>query len=90
MEEQKLFEKLREIIVLQLGIPEEEVTRDADFVNDFGADSLDPVELTMACEEAFEIDFPHEDTYRIRTVQDALDYLGPRLLEASGQQRLGL
>jgi acyl carrier protein len=67
-------EKVKQIIVEQLGVDEGEVTSSASFVDDLGADSLDTVELVMAFEEAFEI--PDEDAEKIRTVQDAIDYIG--------------
>jgi acyl carrier protein len=63
-------EKVKQIIVEQLGVDEGEVTPSASFVDDLGADSLDTVELVMAFEEAFEI------AEKIRTVQDAIDYIG--------------
>src|SRR3954469_25993803 len=69
-------EKVKQIIVEQLGVDEGEVTPTASFVDDLGADSLDTVELVMAFEEAFEIEIPDEDAEKIRTVQDAIDYIG--------------
>jgi acyl carrier protein len=69
-------EKVKQIIVEQLGVDEAEVTNSASFVDDLGADSLDTVELVMAFEEAFEIEIPDEDAEKIRTVQDAIDYIG--------------
>jgi acyl carrier protein len=69
-------EKVKQIIVEQLGVDEAEVTKNASFVDDLGADSLDTVELVMAFEEAFEIEIPDEDAEKIRTVQDAVDYIG--------------
>jgi len=69
-------EKVKQIIVEQLGVDEGEVTQTASFVDDLGADSLDTVELVMAFEEAFEIEIPDEDAEKIRTVQDAVDYIG--------------
>jgi acyl carrier protein len=71
----KLFEKVREIIVQQLGVDEADVTPSANFVDDLGADSLDTVELVMEFEEKFEIIIPDEDAEKIRTVQDCVDYL---------------
>jgi acyl carrier protein len=61
--------------VEQLGVDEAEVTPNASFVDDLGADSLDTVELVMAFEEAFEIEIPDEDAEKIRTVQDAITYI---------------
>ena len=69
-------EKVKQIIVEQLGVDEGEVTPNASFVDDLGADSLDTVELVMAFEEGFEIEIPDEDAEKIRTVQDAIDYIG--------------
>jgi acyl carrier protein len=69
-------DKVKQIIVEQLGVDEGEVTQNASFVDDLGADSLDTVELVMAFEEAFEIEIPDEDAEKIRTVQDAVDYIG--------------
>ncbi len=68
-------EKVKQIIVEQLGVDEAEVTANASFVDDLGADSLDTVELVMAFEEAFEIEIPDEDAEKIKTVQDAVDYI---------------
>ena len=64
-------EKVKQIIVEQLGVDEGEVTTNASFVDDLGADSLDTVELVMAFEEAFDIEIPDEDAEKIRTVKDA-------------------
>ncbi len=69
-------ERVKQIIVEQLGVDEAEVTPTASFVDDLGADSLDTVELVMAFEEAFEIEIPDEDAEKIRTVKDAVDYIG--------------
>ncbi len=68
-------ERVKQIIVEQLGVEESEVTPTASFVDDLGADSLDTVELVMAFEEAFEIEIPDEDAEKIRTVKDAIDYI---------------
>ncbi len=68
-------ERVKQIIVEQLGVDEAEVTPNASFVDDLGADSLDIVELVMAFEEAFEIEIPDEDAEKIRTVQDAITYI---------------
>ena len=70
-----LEEKVKQIIVEQLGVDEAEVTPTAHFVDDLGADSLDTVELVMAFEEAFEIEIPDEDAEKITTVKDATDYI---------------
>jgi acyl carrier protein len=70
-----LFEEVQRIIVLQVGVDASEVTPGADFIDDLGCDSLDTTELVMAIEEAFEIEIPDEDTEKIRSVQQAVDYL---------------
>jgi acyl carrier protein len=68
-------EKVKQIIVEQLGVDENQVEPGASFVDDLGADSLDIVELVMAFEEAFDLDIPDEDAEKIRTVKDAIDYI---------------
>jgi acyl carrier protein len=68
-------ERVKQIIVEQLGVDEGEVTPTASFVDDLGADSLDTVELVMAFEEAFGIEIPDEDAEKIATVKDATDYI---------------
>jgi acyl carrier protein len=70
-----LDEKVKQIIVEQLGVDEAEVTPTASFVDDLGADSLDQVELVMAFEEAFEIEIPDEDAEKIQTVKAAIEYI---------------
>jgi acyl carrier protein len=68
-------DKIKTIIADQLGVKFEEVTQEASFVNDLGADSLDTVELIMALEEKFEIDIPDEDAEKIKTVGDIIKYI---------------
>jgi acyl carrier protein len=68
-------ERVKQIIVEQLGVDEGEVTPTASFVDDLGADSLDTVELVMAFEEAFSIEIPDEDAEKIATVKDAVSYI---------------
>ena len=68
-------ERGKKLIAEQLGVEEEEVTLEAHFVEDLGADSLDTVELVMALEEEFEIEIPDEDAEKILTVGKALDYI---------------
>ena len=68
-------EKLKQIIVEQLGVDEAEVTSSASFVDDLGADSLDIVELVMELEEEFEITIPDEQAEKIKTVGEAIDYI---------------
>ncbi|MFQ5925819.1 MAG: acyl carrier protein [Terriglobia bacterium] len=71
-------DKVKQIIVEQLGVDEAEVTPTASFVDDLGADSLDTVELLMAFEEAFNIEIPDEDAEKIATVKDAIAYIEKR------------
>ena len=68
-------ERVKQIIVEQLGVDESQVDPNASFVDDLGADSLDIVELVMAFEEAFDIDIPDEDAEKITTVKQAIDYI---------------
>ncbi|MBR3673792.1 MAG: acyl carrier protein [Clostridia bacterium] len=75
MNENEVFEKLKGIVVEQLGVDENLVTRDATFVDDLAADSLDIVELVMGIEEKFEIQIPDEAAEKIVTVGDVVDYL---------------
>ena len=68
-------EKVKEIIVEQLGVEEDDVTPTAKFIEDLGADSLDTVELVMAFEEEFDLEIPDEDAEKITTVGDAISYI---------------
>ncbi len=68
-------ERVAKIVVEQLGVKEEEVKPEASFVDEFGADSLDTVELVMALEEEFETEIPDEEAEKITTVQSAIDYI---------------
>lgn len=79
MSKDEIFEKVKSIIVDQLGVDAEEVTPEASFIDDLGADSLDIVELIMALEEEFDIEIPDEDAEKITTVQDAIDYIKQNL-----------
>lgn len=72
-------EKIKKIISEQLGVDEEEVTPEASFVDDLGADSLDTVELVMALEEEFHIEIPDEDAEKIAKVQDVINYIKERI-----------
>ncbi len=80
---EQLEEKVKEIIVDQLGVDPSQVTPEAHFIDDLGADSLDTVELVMAFEEAFEVEIPDEDAEKITTVQSAIDYLKEKLANKS-------
>ncbi len=75
MNEQELFEKVKQVIVEQLGVNADEVTQDSSFTEDLGADSLDTVELVMALEETFEMEIPDEDAEKLTTVRAVLDYI---------------
>ncbi|MGD8400867.1 MAG: acyl carrier protein [Bacillota bacterium] len=70
-----IFSKVKDIVVEQLGVDEEEVTEQASFVDDLGADSLDIVELVMALEEEFDLEIPDEDAEKMVTVADAVNYI---------------
>jgi acyl carrier protein len=75
MSERTIEERVKSIIVEQLGVDEEEVNPDASFIDDLGADSLDTVELVMAFEEEFGIEIPDEDAEKITKVGDAIKYI---------------
>lgn len=72
-------ERVKKIVAEQLGVKLEEVTTDASFVEDLGADSLDTVELVMALEEEFETEIPDEEAEKITKVQEAIDYVSANL-----------
>ncbi len=72
-------ETVRKIVAEQLGVDEDKVVPEARFIEDLGADSLDTVELVMALEEEFDQEIPDEDAEKIRTVQDAIDYIKQKL-----------
>lgn len=75
MTKEQVFDKVKGIIVDQLGVSEEDVTSEATFLGDLGADSLDLVELIMALEEEFDIEIPDEDAEKLLTVCDAVEYI---------------
>ena len=75
MEREELLEKVKAVIVEQLNVEEDDVTEDASFVDDLGADSLDIVELVMALEEEFGISIPDEEAESIKTVGDAAAFI---------------
>ncbi|MBR3325022.1 MAG: acyl carrier protein [Clostridia bacterium] len=75
MSSEEIFDKVKNIIVEQLGVAEGEIELDSSFIDDLGADSLDIVELIMALEEEFDIEIPDEDAEKVVTVQDVVDYL---------------
>ena len=73
--EESVEEKVKEIIVKQMGANKDQVTPDTSFINDLGADSLDTVELVMELEDAFDVSIPDEDAEKIQTVGDAINYV---------------
>ena len=75
MSSEEIFEKIKDIIVEQLGVEETSVNMDASFIDDLGADSLDIVELIMALEEEFDMEIPDADAEKIVTVSDVVDYI---------------
>ena len=75
MSSEEVFEKVKNIIVEQLGVAETAVTPEASFIDDLGADSLDIVELVMALEEEFDIEIPDSDAEKVVTVEDVVDYI---------------
>ena len=76
-----MFEKIRDIIVEQLGVDESQVTLESSFVEDLGADSLDIVELIMALEDAFDVEIPDSDAEKIATVGDAVKFVEEKVAE---------
>ena len=70
-----LEERVKNLVITQLGVDAGKVTTDSSFIDDLGADSLDTVELVMAFEEEFDIEIPDEDAQKMRTVSDAIEYL---------------
>jgi len=75
----KIEDRVKDIIVEELGVEREKLTAEASFMEDLGADSLDTVELVMAFEKEFDIDIPDEDAEKMRTVGDALNYLHEKI-----------
>ncbi|MFQ6045780.1 MAG: acyl carrier protein [Gemmatimonadales bacterium] len=75
----QLEEKVKDIIVEELGVERDKLTDDASFMDDLGADSLDTVELVMAFEKEFDIDIPDEEAEKLRTVGDAMKYLHEKM-----------
>lgn len=75
MPQEEIFEKVKEIIVEQLGVTETSVTMDSSFIDDLGADSLDIVELIMALEEEFDTEIPDSDAEKVVTVGDVVEYI---------------
>ncbi len=75
MNSEDIFEKVKEIIIEQLGVSETSITTEASFIDDLGADSLDIVELIMALEEEFDLEIPDNDAEKVVTVGDVVDYI---------------
>ncbi|MCL2382873.1 MAG: acyl carrier protein [Oscillospiraceae bacterium] len=75
MNAEEIFDKVREIIIEQLGVQEDAVTGEASFIDDLGADSLDIVELIMALEEEFDLEIPDNDAEKVVSVSDVVDYI---------------
>ena len=73
------YDKMKEIIIHKLGVDENKITKEAKFVDDLGADSLDTVEIIMDFEEEFDVEIPDEDAENLTTIQSALDYINSRL-----------
>ena len=75
MNEAEVLEKVKKVVVEQLGVAESEVKKESSFVDDLGADSLDTVELVMALEETFGVEIPDEEAEKIKTVGDTVTYI---------------
>ncbi len=76
-----LEERVKNLVITQLGVDPAKVTSDSSFIDDLGADSLDTVELVMAFEEEFDVEIPDEDAQKMRTVHDAVNYLKDKVSE---------
>ena len=83
MSEKSIEEKVKDIIIEQLGVNAEQVTPNASFIEDLGADSLDTVELVMAFEEEFSVEIPDEAAEKIQTVQHAIDFISKNAAAAA-------
>ena len=75
MSSEEIFDKVKEIIIEQLGVTESSITMEASFIDDLGADSLDIVELIMALEEEFDLEIPDADAEKVVTVNDVVEYI---------------
>ena len=84
MSSEEIFDKVKEIIVEQLGVAENTVTMEASFIDDLGADSLDIVELIMALEEEFDLEIPDGDAEKIVSVSDVVDYIKENVQKKKG------
>lgn len=74
-----LEDRVKNLVITQLGVDAAKVSGDSSFIDDLGADSLDTVELVMAFEEEFDIEIPDDDAQKMRTVKDAVDYLSGKV-----------
>ena len=86
MKQEEIFNKVKDLVKKQLAIDEKEITADASFIEDLGADSLDTVELIMALEEEFDIEIPDEEAEKIKTVQNVVDYIQSHLAGAAAEK----
>ncbi len=75
MSSEEIFEQVRELIADQLGLEEDKITLDSDFIDDLNADSLDIVDLIVTLESEFDLSIPDEEAQRLRTVEDAVDFI---------------
>ena len=89
MTDKSIEEKVKDIIVEQLGVNPEQVTEKASFIEDLGADSLDIVELVMAFEEEFSVEVPDEDAEKLQTVGDVINYIKERAKQGGGESGAG-
>ncbi|MBI4858935.1 MAG: acyl carrier protein [Candidatus Riflebacteria bacterium] len=86
MTQEEVFAKVKDLVSKQLSIDEKEVTKEASFIEDLGADSLDTVELIMSLEDEFDIEIPEDEAEKIKTVQNVVEYIQAHLsrTESSG------
>ena len=87
MTQQEIFGKVKDLVSKQLSIDEKEITSDASFIEDLGADSLDTVELIMSLEEEFDIEIPDEEAEKIKTVQNVVDYILSHLNSGAAKEK---
>lgn len=87
MTQEEIFGKVKDLVSKQLSIDEKEITSDASFIEDLGADSLDTVELIMSLEEEFDIEIPDEEAEKIKTVQNVVDYVLNHLASGAAKEK---
>jgi acyl carrier protein len=85
--QEEIFGKVKDLVGKQLSIDEKEITSDASFIEDLGADSLDTVELIMSLEEEFDIEIPDEEAEKIKTVQNVVDYIQTHLASGAAKEK---